>query len=185
VLQADLIVGCPVISEDRGLKLGDVADALVNPDSGAIARFVVRSGPLGAAHVLRQADVATLGTNAVLVHAAANLLDSQQWRATQIHAIRLSALRGRPVMTRAGEKLGLADGLYIDEHTVAIVSYWVGERGFAGLVQRHSVLAHSRDVAIGRDAVVVSRAPLERRAACAAERADRVKPMSTERSNRR
>jgi len=160
-LQADSIVGCPVISEDRGLKLGDVVDALVIPDRGAIAGFVVRSGWLGRERVLKPADVVTLGTDALLVRAGAHLLDVPQWRATQIQTIRLARLKGTPVMRSDGEKLGRIDGLYIDEHTIAIIGYGVSERRFAGVVERHSVLAHSREVVIGRDAVVVGAPPAD------------------------
>jgi uncharacterized protein YrrD len=159
VIRAETLTGRPIIGSDTGRTVGHIVDTLVVPDSGAVAGFVVRKGWLSSEGVLRHGDVTALGDDAVLVRAAVGVLNPREWRDVNLHAIRASAFKNKPVVTRSGEKLGTVAGIYLDERAGHIEAYEIAERGFAGLVQRRSMLPHSSDVAVGRDAIVVTDVP--------------------------
>ena len=155
MLRADALVGRPVIAADTGEKLGEVADTLIIAGSGAIAGFIVRGGWHAPERVLRRSDVMTLGRDALIAAPAAHLIDAAEWRDLGVGAERLASFRNKPVVTRAGEKIGEVVTVLLDEKTPEICGYDVTTPGFAGLVDRHTTLPHSSDVILGPDVIVV------------------------------
>jgi len=159
VIRADTLAGRPIIGSDTGRTIGRIVDALVIPESAAVAGFVVRKGWMSPECVLRKGDVTTLGDDAVIVGSSVGLLNPREWRDLNLHAVRTSTFKGKPVVTRSGDKLGTVAGIYLDERTSRVDAYEIAERAFAGLVQRRSMLPHSSDIAVGDDAIIVSDAP--------------------------
>lgn len=149
------LIGKAIVSADRGEKMGRVADVLVDPDGGRLAGLVVRNGLLRREAVLPYEDVNVLGQDAVVARSRDAVTGAAEWRKRAVQARRSMGLRNRRVITRAGREVGTISDVYIDEQSGRVDGYEVATQAFAGLVQRHTRLPFSNDLAIGDDAVVV------------------------------
>ena len=150
------IIGKTVVSAETGIRLGSVSDVLLEEGRGRIVGLVLGSGLLAKEHVMPFADVQTLGRDAVLARTDAGIAGPREWRKSGVKTTRSSELRGRAVVSAAGERLGNVSDLMIDERTGAFDGLEVawGHR-LAGLRRRHSVVPASSDVRIGPDAIIV------------------------------
>ena len=150
------IVGKTVVSAETGDRLGSVSDALI--DEGRVVALVIGGGLLAREHVLPFQDVKTLGGDTVLARTGSGMIKPAEWRKSGTEAARSSALRGRPVVTTAGQRLGQMNDLLIDDQTGAVEELEVAT---GGLRNRHMRLRASSEIRIGADAVVVPEGALE------------------------
>lgn len=150
------VIGKTVVSADTGDRLGSVSDALI--DEGRVVALVVGGGLLAKEHVLPFRDIQTLGGDAVLARTSAGMLGAREWRKSGPETARLSALRGKAVVTTAGRRLGEVSDLAVDEQTGA---FEVLEVTSGGLRSRRSRLRASSQIRIGTDAVVVPEDAIE------------------------
>lgn len=155
------IIGKPVVSAESGDRLGSVSDALVEPEGVSVVGLVVGGGVLAKEHVLPFGDIQTLGGDTVLARTHAGVVAPREWRRGGVKATRSSKLRGRPVLTAGGEKLGEVSDLLVDEHTGAFDGLEISAHQLAGLRTKRSIVRARDQIRIGRDAVVVPEAALE------------------------
>ena len=149
------MIGKTVVSVDSGEKLGTISDALLEPGEVRLIGLVVGHGMLGKEHVLPLEDVQTVGRDTVLARTHEHLIDPRDWRAREIQATRTSTLRGRPVVSGGGDRLGQVTDLLVDEHTGAFGGLEVETRSLGGLRHHRSILPSSPTPRIGKDAIVV------------------------------
>lgn len=149
------LIGKPVISVESGDKLGTVADALMADGDVRLLALVIGGGLLGKDHVLPFRDVQTLGGDTILVRSATGVVGPREWRESGTRASRSSALKGRPVVTIDGHRLGEVSDILVDEQTGAFDALEVASSDLGGLRTRRSLLRPGSEVRVGPDAVVV------------------------------
>ena len=150
------IIGKTVVSAETGDRLGSIADALV--DQGRVVALVLGGGLLGKEHVLPFRDIQTLGGDTVLARTGSGMMDPREWRKAGTETARSSALRGKPVVTTGGRRLGHINDLLVDAQTGAFEELEVSS---GGLRSRRTRLRASTQIRIGADAVVVPEDALE------------------------
>lgn len=149
------LIGKPIVSADRGEKVGTVSDVLLQPDEGRLAALVVHTGILRSERVLPYEEVKVLGRDAVVARSREAVIDPAGWEQRHVHARRSSRLSHQRVITQTGREVGTIADVYVDEASGRVDAYDVATPVFAGLVHRHARLPHSTDLAVGEDAVVV------------------------------
>ena len=146
------LLGRPVVAEDAGAKVGEVADLLV--DGGRVVGIVLAGGILASEHVLPFSDVRLLGEDTVIASSASALVNAKQWNKSGPKTERLTSLKKKQIVTTGGQTLGVVGDVYVDAGG-QVTGYDVETRGFAGLVKRREMLS-AQGVTAGRDALVVS-----------------------------
>ena len=147
------LVGRPVVAQDAGAKIGEVADLLV--DGNRVVAIVLAGGILASEHVLPFSEVRLLGEDTVIASSATALVSAKQWGQRGVTAQRLSNTRKKPIMTTGGQALGVVGDIYV-EGSGTIAGYDVETRGFGGLIKRHAMLS-ADGVTVGPNALVVSK----------------------------
>jgi uncharacterized protein YrrD len=142
-----------VVSADRGEKLGNVADLLLDQAGEHAIGLVVGSGWLGGEAVLPIGDIGAVGRDAVVARARENLIDAAAWRQRHVTTMRASTLRNKRVMTVTGRELGTVADVHVDEKSGDVQGIEIAGRS---LLARRSVIPRSDGVRMGRDAVVLS-----------------------------
>jgi uncharacterized protein YrrD len=155
--RASDLIGKPIISLDRGEKIGSVSDVLVDTAQARAIGLVIDGGMLHGERVLPYEDVQVLGRDVLIVRSGAGALEAQAWKQRGLTATRATKLRRRRVITRSGRELGSIGDLYLDD-TGTVTGNDVERSGFAGVVRHRSRLLHTSDIAVGEDAVVVPEA---------------------------
>lgn len=156
------MIGKTVVSVSSGDKLGTVSDGLLEPDGVRLIGLVVRHGLLGTEHVLPLTDVQTVGRDALLVRSDEHLMSASEWHKADVGATRSSSVRGRRVVTAAGEEIGRVSDFLSEEQTGAFGGLEVESRSLAGLRSRRMVVPPSSAPRVGPDAVVVKEHALTR-----------------------
>lgn len=149
------IVGKTIISAQTGDKLGSVSDGLIDAAQNRLVGLVIGGGLLGKEHVLPYADVQTIGGDTVLARVGSGVVSGKQWRGSEADSTRSSRLKGKPVVTAAGHKVGVVGDVLIDELTGRVDTLEVTTPDFGGLVSKSSMLPRGAEIRIGPDAVVV------------------------------
>jgi uncharacterized protein YrrD len=149
------MIGKTVVSVESGEKLGTISDALLEPGEVRLMGLVVGHGLLGKEHVLPLEDVQTVGRDTVLARTHEHLMDPRDWKSRQVDATRTSSLRGRPVVSGGGERLGQVSDLLVDEQTGEFGGLEVERRSFGGLRHHRSLISADSMPRIGKDAIVV------------------------------
>lgn len=155
------IVGKPVLSAQTGDHLGRVSDALIAEGGVTVVAIVMGAGLMGKERVLPFRDVQTLGGDTVLVTTESGIRDPGEWRQAGVAATRSSALRGRPVVTVGGQRLGEVTDLLVNDETGAFEGVEVTERHLGGLGTKRAILSVTDDLRIGPDAVIVDDGALD------------------------
>ena len=148
------LIGRPVVSQDAGVKIGEVSDLLVGGDG--VIGIVLAGGIIASEHVLPFRDVKLLGEDTVIAVSATTLVSAKQWNQSGTKSERLSSLRKKPIVTTNGQALGVVGDVYVDG-SGTVTAYDVETRGFGGLVKRHEMLS-AEGVTAGPHALVVSEA---------------------------
>lgn len=149
------LIGKAIISVESGDRLGSISDALMDDATVSLVGLVISGGVLGREHVVPFRDVQTLGGDAVLVRSASGVLGAREWRDAGGAATRSSTLKGRPVVTATGHRLGEVSDQLVDEQTGAFGALEVATADFGGLRTRHSQVRAGANIKIGPDAIVV------------------------------
>ena len=149
------IIGKPIVSAETGDRLGSVSDALLEDGGANVVALVIGGGLLAKEHVLPFRDIQTLGGDTVLARTDAGIRSPQEWRRSGVKATRSSEIRGKPVVTIGGQRLGEVSDLLVNDETGAFDGVEVAEPRFGGLRTKRAILRASEEMRIGRDAVVV------------------------------
>lgn len=149
------LIGKPVISVETGDKLGNVADALLADGDVRLVALVISGGLLGKEHVLPFRDIQTLGGDTILVRSQSGVVGAREWRESGTRATRSSSLKGRPVVTATGHRLGEVSDFLIDDQTGAFDALEIAASDLGGLRTKRSLVRPGPEIRIGPDAVVV------------------------------
>ena len=149
------IIGKPIVSSETGDRLGSISDALVEDGGVNVVALVIGGGLLAKEHVLPFRDIQTLGGDTVLARTDAGIRSPQEWRRSGVNATRSSELRGKPVVTVGGQRLGEVSDLLVNGETGTFAGVEVAEPRFGGLRTKRAILRASEEMRIGPDAVVV------------------------------
>jgi uncharacterized protein YrrD len=152
MLRLSELAGRPVVAQDAGATVGEVADVLADGDR--IVGIVLAGGILASEQVLPFADVQRLGQDTVIAASNSGVLDAKRWAKSGIAGQRLSARRRKQILTTSGHILGVVGDIYLDEQGT-VTGYDVESRGFGGLVKRHQMLP-AEGVTVGPNALVVT-----------------------------
>jgi uncharacterized protein YrrD len=104
MLRLGELVGRPVVSQDAGAKLGEVADLLVHGER--VVGIVLAGGILKSEHVLPFSEVRLLGEDTVIALPTTPLVSPKQWGQRGITAERLSNTSKKQIVTTGGHTLG-------------------------------------------------------------------------------
>jgi uncharacterized protein YrrD len=149
------LIGKAIVSADRGERIGTVSDVLIDSTHACAAALMVRGGFLKRERVLPFDGVQVFGRDAVIVRPEAGALDAHAWKQRGVTARRASQIRHTRIITRGGRDVGAVSDFYLAD-SGTIEAYDVESSGFGGIVRRHARLAHTDDISIGDDAMVVS-----------------------------
>jgi len=153
------LIGKPVVAVDTGDRIGTVSDALLEDEAGrgslSIVGLVIGGGLLAQEHVMPFRDVQTIGGDTILARSHAGMVGAREWRESGVRSTRVSLLKGRPVVSTTGQRLGELSDLLIDEQTGTFSALEVAASDLGGLRTRRSLLQPVTDVRIGPDAVLV------------------------------
>jgi sporulation protein YlmC with PRC-barrel domain len=112
--------GRAVVSVQQAEKLGAIADTLVDVTNHQLAGVLLQGGMFRGGDTVPWTDIRTIGQDAVMVD---DRSVTQHDVATD--AVRFANLRGRKVVTDAGELVGTIDGADLNQETGNITSYVV------------------------------------------------------------
>lgn len=106
--------GRPVITIDEGERMGQVSDAVLDLAARRLVSLLVSTGGLigGSRHTLDVGAIHRIGPDAIMVQRRSELRDGED---VPEGLVRLSELRGRAIVTEAGQELGHVAGILIDD----------------------------------------------------------------------
>ena len=149
------IVGKPLIAIDSGDKVGTISDALIEDGSVRLVGLVASGGTLGKEHVVPFEEIQTIGGDTVLIRSATGVIGAREWREAGVQTTRSSALKGKPIVTVTGHRLGEVGDVLVNAGTGAFEALEVAASDFGGLRTKRSLIRPGADIRIGPDAVVV------------------------------
>jgi uncharacterized protein YrrD len=149
------MIGKSVVSAESGDRLGSIEDALFDEHELRLVGLVIGRGMLGGEHVLPYSDVQTVGGDTVLARTQRGLLAPREWHRSGAGATRSSGLRGRPIVTAGGRRLGEVSDLLVEETTGACTALEMSSSALGGLRSRRSILNPDGGMRVGPNAVVV------------------------------
>lgn len=155
------IIGKPTVSAETGDRLGKVADALLADGGINVVAIVLGGGLLGKERVLPFHDIQTLGGDTVLARTESGIREPLEWRRAGVKATRSSALRGKPVVTVGGQRVGEVSDLLVNDETGKFAGVEVETRHLGGFRTKRAILRASDDMRIGPDAVIVGDGALD------------------------
>ncbi len=150
--EATALISRPVIDTSHGRQLGRVKDAVFDPEQQVFLGLLVEARP-GGDMFLQRERIRAFGGDAVTVESESSLtplVAEPRARAVVESGVHL---RGSPVVTEEGEKLGSLDHIALNDDG-SIACYSVSS-GFLSLGDRIDILP-SRVKTIGVDAIVVA-----------------------------
>jgi sporulation protein YlmC with PRC-barrel domain len=162
--------GLRIFSLMSALRMGSVADALLDPGCRHVAALVVREYGPGAKRLVPRTLVRHVGRNAVILAGSDEKHDTLEIDNAD-RLINLATFVGLEVVTDYGNILGHIHNALIDPETLTVEEYEVEGRGLERLlghrgtrrVSAHDTLSASKDVLIVPESVL-SKAPESTRA---------------------
>jgi sporulation protein YlmC with PRC-barrel domain len=118
MLLSEGLRGRAVVSVQQAEKLGAISDILVDTNSHRLAGIVVEGGKFRGGETIPWADITTIGVDAVMVDDRSAIQHN-----VDADSVRFTSLRGRKVVTDAGELAGTIDGMDLDQETGKIAHY--------------------------------------------------------------
>ena len=152
------IIGKVVISVSTGQKLGTVEDLLIDPPAMRVAALLLSKGSLINRDVVAVPvdDVEAWGQNAIMVNGPESALRREELADHEKWVSATDDIRGRPIITVDGTRVGQVDDLIIDRDG-NVTLYEIGEGGMA-LASRDKakkVFPANTTQAIGQDVIIV------------------------------
>jgi sporulation protein YlmC with PRC-barrel domain len=144
---AQTLINLPVFSISGGHELGKVKDLYLDDGLKNVTAIYLGNGGLlsRSDSFIRQAEVITLGQDAVLVRKADNVLDEaempelSEWKKRWV---RLADLQGREMKTPGGTKIGRIGDVVLDEEA-SIAGFSLSQISVSGPVADNKVISRS------------------------------------------
>ena len=144
------MLGRQIVSADTGEKAGHVEEVLLDAGHHHVVGLLVTGGMLSKQRVLPFGVVQTAGVDAVIVRSLDAMTDASAWVSGGHPTIRSSALRGKPVVTTDGARLGHVGDVIVDERGAVTALELVARKGTPPTVV-HVV----DDIELARDVIVL------------------------------
>ncbi len=143
--------GMPVLSLREGEVLGRVREAIVDTAAGRVVALTLdRRTPAGEPQVVATANIRSVGQEAITVEDRSSVVPISRIPRFKELAQKGRPLRGRPVMTEQGFRIGRVADATVDEADFRLAGFLL--QAFWG---RGQVIPMERVRTIGSDAVVV------------------------------
>ena len=121
--KAKQIIGMPVVTFDRGTKIYDVEDMILDPQRRQVLALVVMEGSLfHSARAIPFGRISAIGQDAVIVPDGRAVIDVNR-DAVLKKLDNDQTIRGLRVLTDDGRRLGFIDDITLDDKTGEIMSY--------------------------------------------------------------
>ncbi len=143
--------GRPVIAIDSGERIGDVADAFIDPQHRRITGLRIRRTGKDLSDVAF-GDVQSVGADAVMLPSREVLKVASERDGSTLNIEELVRLR---VVTELGELRGTVDDAEFDPVTGLLTALIVAPSGIGGLLGRRQRISIDEVRTIGRDTVVL------------------------------
>jgi uncharacterized protein YrrD len=157
LLQASQIIGLPIGSTDTQERVGTISDIVVDPDSGQLLGFVVKTGFLSGTKVLSFHDVTGLDHAAVLVRNADVVLPPQEVAPIKSTLAEKRPLLGQRVVTEGGTRLGKVVDMVINAESAMATKLYVSHLLEERIVPLDKVIKVTKDRIVVKDDVVLGR----------------------------
>jgi uncharacterized protein YrrD len=124
--KARQIIGLPVITFNRGTKIYDVEDLIVDPQRRQVLALVVAEGAfLHSARAIPFGRISAIGPHAVIVPDGKAVIDVDRDKVLKSLFADDVGIKGLRVITEDGTKLGEVSDMLIDSQTGEIRGYYV------------------------------------------------------------
>lgn len=157
LLQASQIVGLPVGATDTQSRVGTVSRIVVDPDTGQILGFVVKTGLIGGEKVLSYHDVTAVDHAGVLVRDPAHVLPQDEVAPIKKALSERRSLLGQRVVTEGGTNLGKVADLVINTEMAMVVKLYVSHLLEERILPLDKVVKVTKDHIVVKDDVVLGR----------------------------
>jgi len=145
----------PVVTRDRGEKVGEVKDLIVDRNGGRIVGLVTEEkGLLADARVVPWDEIVTVGLDAVIVKDAASVVKSHEIAEIAEIMDRGYVLHGRRVGTTEGTELGRIENFFFDRENGAVIGFELSGAVVEGATGQAFMPAHPSFEA-GKDYIFV------------------------------
>lgn len=145
------LLGKQIVSADTGEKAGNVEEVLLDAGHHHAVGLLLTGGMLSKQRVLPFRDVQTAGVDAVIVRSLDAMTDASAWVSEGHPTIRSSALRGKPVVTTDGARLGHVGDVIVDAQRGAVTALELVTRQGAP----PTVVQLVDDIELARDVIVL------------------------------
>lgn len=146
--------GLAVIAVESGERLGEVSDALIDPQERRVAALRVRRGGRfrGNLSDVSFSELQSIGPDAVMLPHREVLRPASDGESI---TLRIDEFVGLRVVTERGEAQGTVDDAEFDPVSGALTTVVVAPPGIGGLLGRRRTVPIEQVRTIGRDAVVL------------------------------
>ncbi|MEA2574324.1 MAG: hypothetical protein QOH93_1622 [Chloroflexia bacterium] len=149
------IIGLPVVTMNRGTKIYDIEDMVVDPDRGQVLALVVQEGAwLHSARAIPFGRINVIGPDAVVIPDGRAVIDVNRDPVLK-RLYNRQIVRGLRVLTDDGRRLGTISDMMLDSKTGEIKAYYVS-LGFGTTVgQGTRLLPAERIISVGQRVMFV------------------------------
>jgi uncharacterized protein YrrD len=120
------IIGLPVITYDRGNKIYDIEDMILDPERRQVLALIVQErAAFHSARAIPFGRITAIGPDVVIVPDGKVVMDVNRDAVLKKLDETRIVVRGLRVITDDGRKLGLVDDMAIDDHTGEIKGFYV------------------------------------------------------------
>lgn len=148
-----LLKGQPIYDQKSGLKIGEVCDLCIT-NSGMVQGLLVKKGVLfKQTNFLPIAKVASFGWDGIMIDGT-NKLEKLETDPEYTFDHQRS-IKGKMLISKSGEALGLLKDVYFLEEMGTIVGYEVTDGFFSDISEGKQVIKPEVPPAIGKDAIIV------------------------------
>lgn len=148
-----LLKGLPVYEKSTGEKLGEVFDLSLSDDA-RVEGVLLRKGIVFKRNLLIPfQSIDSFGVDGIMVEDSAVFQPADD----SYHIFEgKEKLVGKPLLSSAGEQLGLLEDVYFQEELGTIVGYECSDGFFADITEGKRVVKTNLPPTIGKDAIIVN-----------------------------
>ncbi len=149
-----LLKGLPIIVQNSGSKIGEVADLNIST-TGKVKGLLFKKGALfKRTYFIPVEKVLALGPDGVMIDEEdVSSIDEQSLEYTFESKQKLA---GKAIMSREGEKLGYLEDVYFLEELGTIVGYECSDGFFSDITEGKRVVKTGEPPTIGKDTIIVT-----------------------------
>lgn len=152
------IIGLPVVTFNRGSKIYDVADMILDPARPQVLALLVEEKAwFHSAKVIPFGYVSAIGPDAVVIPDAKAVVDLDRLKDKDLRALNNDQIvRGLRILTDDGRRLGTVNDMLIDSKTGEIKGYFMSIGRVLNVTQGERYLPADSVISVGRRVLYVS-----------------------------